>query len=98
MMQTLALTLLTLLTLTAAAFVHLRLAEVAGRSAGLWFTRGVLVLAGIGFGWAMLRYAAVAPRPPGTPDRLLIFASAFGMVHVPGSFILLLKLWRRRQD
>ena len=98
MMQTLALTLLTLLTLTAAAFAHLQLADVAGRRAGLWFTRAVLVLAGIGFGWAMLRYAAVAPRPSGTLDRLLIFASAFGMVHVPSSFNLLLKLWRRRQD
>lgn len=98
MMQTLTLILLTVLTLSAAVFVHLRLADVAGRSTGLWFTRGVLVLAGIGFGWAMLRYAAIAPGQPGTLDRLLVFASAFGMVHVPSSFILLLKLRRRRQD
>ncbi len=95
-MQTLALTLITLLTLTAAAFVHLRIADVAGRSAGLWLTRGVLMLAGIGFGWAALRYAAVASEPLGMIDRLLVFSSAFGMVHVPGMFILLLKLWRRR--
>ncbi|MCC5884935.1 MAG: hypothetical protein JJT88_00705 [Gammaproteobacteria bacterium] len=95
-MQTLALTLLTVLTLTATAFVHLRIAEVAGRSVGLWVTRGVLVLAGIGFGWAALRYAAIAAEPLGMLDRLLVFGSAFGMVHVPGMFILLLKLWRRQ--
>lgn len=97
-MQTPALTLLALLTLIAAIFVHGRLASVAGRGPGLWLTRAVLVLAGVGFGWAMLRYAAVAPEPPGVVDRVLIFATAFGMVHVPGMFILLLKRWRRRQD
>lgn len=97
-MQTLALTLLAALTLTAAGLVHLRLVDVAGHGGSLWLTRALLALAGIGFGWAMLRYAAIAPEPPDTLDRLLIFAGAFGLVHVPAWFILLLKRLRRRQE
>lgn len=97
-MQTAILTVLALVTLTAAAVVHRRLASVAGRGAGLLLIRAVLALAGIGFGWAMLRYAAIGPEPPPRLDRLLIFASAFGMVHVPAMFILLLKRWRRGED
>ncbi len=48
-MQTLLLIVLAALTLTAAAFVHKRLATVAGRGAGLMLTRAILVLAGTGF-------------------------------------------------
>lgn len=84
--------LVTLLTLFCAAYAHIRLPLYCATARQLWLARSALVLIGIGFGWAMLRfYGQIEPSSP-----TLIFLSAFGLVHVPAAAILFLKRVRDR--
>jgi len=84
--------LFTLFTLICAAYAHYRLPRHSNTAQQVWLSRLALVLIGIGFGWAMLRfYGQTEPYP-----HSLIFLSAFGLVHLPAAAILFLKGVRDR--
>lgn len=96
-MEILLLALLVALLLPAAAWVHGSLPLLAPHPAQLWTARLILVAVGIAFGWTMVQVG----RQFGSADDLLIdalvFATAFGVVHLPAFFIALIKRERRRQ-
>lgn len=79
--------LLTLLTLSAAVYAHVRLPNHTPNVRQLWLSRFILVAVGLAFGWSMNR----SYYPDEGVLSLLVFASAFGLVHVPAAFILLIK-------
>ncbi len=85
--------LLTALTLAAAFYAHAQLPTQTRSTASLWFSRLILGLIGIGFGWVMSAFY----YPSEGLIRLLVFLSAFGLVHVPAAAILYLKKLRRDQ-
>lgn len=82
---------ITLLTLSAAAWAHI---NIRHRSLSTRLvTHTVLILIGIAFGYVMaFQYTQSAGF-----QKLLIFLSSFGVVHVPAAFILFIKNVRRRQ-
>lgn len=90
-MTTAALFLITLVTLSVAFWAHWYISQrpVSTRL----ITHGALLLIGLGFGYVMaFQYTAAAGL-----QKLLIFLSAFGVVHIPTAAILFLKKIRRRQ-
>lgn len=85
-MATAALIVLTAATLAAAAYAQWRIPRFEATRSGAILARGLLALIGVAFGLASVAYYA----GPGYPAAL-VFLSAFGLVHVPAAFILLLK-------
>ncbi len=90
-MQNLALAGLTLLTLAAAAYAQYRLPFHSATRRQLWFSRSLLALLGVLFGWVMSYRSATNGL-----EAILVFLSAFGVVHVPAAAILFIK--RRRHE
>lgn len=88
-MQHIPMLLLTLATLTAAVYTHYRLPFHSGTGKQLWISRAILVLIGTAFGWVNLQIYAAEPAL-----QVLVFLSAFGVVHVPAAFILFIKRQR----
>jgi len=84
-----ALVVLTLALLAAAGYAQWRIPRFEATRSGVMLTRGLLVLVGVGFGFVSTRYYASATYP-----APLVFLSAFGLVHVPAAFVLLLKRQR----
>lgn len=71
--------------LAAAVYAQWRIPRFEATRSGVFLTRGILILIGVAFGFAAMYFASpVYPAP-------LVFLSAFGLVHVPAAFILLLK-------
>jgi hypothetical protein len=88
-MQNIALLGLTLLTLSAAGYAQHRLPFHSATRRQLWFSRTLLALLGMLFGWVMShRFAAEGL------SGILVFLSAFGVVHVPTAVILFIKRQR----
>jgi hypothetical protein len=81
-----ALAVLTIALLAAAGYAQWAIPRFDATRSGAILTRGILILIGVAFGLASARYYA----GPGYPAPL-VFLSAFGLVHVPAAFILLLK-------
>ena len=77
---------LTAVTLSACAFAHLRIREHAGSTRHL--VRLTLIVVGADFGSVM---TLVYTDSDSLLERLLIFLSAFGTVHIPAAFILQIK-------
>lgn len=82
--------LLTVATLAAAVYTHYRLPFHSGTPKQLWISRAILVLIGAAFGWVNVQIYAAEPSL-----QILVFLSAFGVVHVPAAFILFIKRQRR---
>lgn len=85
-MQIVILMLMTLVTLTAAVYAHRRVPHHTPGPRDRWFLH--LLLAGLGIlcGWVMSqRY------PISGVVELLVFLSAFGVVHIPAAAILFIK-------
>jgi len=87
--QNMALLSLTLLTLAAAAYAQHRLPFHSATRHQLWFSRSLLALLGVLFGWVMSHRFAAAGF-----EGILVFLSAFGVVHVPAAAILFIKRQR----
>jgi len=85
-MTTAALAILTAALLAIAAYAQWRIPRFEATRSGALLARGLLVLIGVAFGFVAADYYA----GPGYPAAL-VFLSAFGLVHVPAAFILLLK-------
>jgi len=83
---------LTTLTLLAAAWAHYRLNEHSPNTR--WMTRAILLTIGAAFGWVM----AFSFTQGSNLETVLIFLSAFGLVHVPAAFILQIKHLKRVDD
>lgn len=84
--------LLTAATLWAAVYAHLKVGP-RSRNKGLR-ARIMLLVTGLAFGGVMAFYYTDTAGLM----QVLIFASAFGLVHVPAAFILFLKKVKRRQN
>jgi len=84
--------LFTLFTLLCAVYAHYRLPRHINSDQQVWISRLALILIGIGFGWAMVRFYGQTESYP----HSLIFLSAFGVVHIPAAGILFLKGVRDR--
>ena len=80
----------TILLLAAAAYTHLRIGQHTRRARNRALLRGVLIVAGGGFGYVTTIYYLQAEGL----RALLGFLSGFGLVHVPAAFILFLKRMR----
>lgn len=88
-MEILGLATIALATLAAAAYAQYRLPFHTTTKAHLWFSRLLLLILGLLFGWVTSnRY------PVEGFFRALVFLSAFGIVHVPAAFILFIKRQR----
>ncbi len=85
--------LLTAALIGAAVYAHLRLPFHTTGSRQLWIARAVLVLLGIGFGWAV----TTTYVPVEGVQQVWAFLSSFGVVHVPAAFILFIKRQRKMQ-
>jgi hypothetical protein len=85
-MSTAALAILAVLLLAAAGYAQWRIPRFEATRSGVMLARGLLILIGVAFGFAAATFytSAAYPAP-------LVFLSAFGLVHVPAAFILLLK-------
>lgn len=82
---------ITLLTLSAAAWAHINIRHRTLSTRLV--THSVLILIGIAFGYVTaFQYTESAGL-----QQALIFLSSFGVVHIPAAFILFLKNIRRRQ-
>lgn len=91
--------LFTFFTLLCTAYAHLQLPQHSTTPRQVWLSRLLLVLIGLGFGWAMLRFYGRPQVVGGQMENLprsLIFLSAFGLAHVPAAAILFLKSLRNR--
>lgn len=85
-MSTAIVALLTIVLLAAAGYAQWRIPRFEATRSGTLLTRGLLILIGAAFGfWSAASYAG-----PGYPAPL-VFLSAFGLVHLPAAFILMLK-------
>ena len=90
-MTTALLFLITLLTLSAAAWAHINIRHHALSTRLL--IHSILVLIGLAFGYVMaFQYTDGTGLP-----RVLTFLSSFGVVHIPAAFILFIKNVRYRQ-
>lgn len=85
-MATALLAILTILLLGTAGYAQWRIPRFEATRSGVMLARGLLVLIGVAFGFAAATYYASAAYP-----APLVFLSAFGLVHLPAAFILLLK-------
>lgn len=84
---------LTLATLIAPAYAHYRLASLTPTRAQRWLLRLVLILLGLGFGWAMSSvYMDVEEGA-----AVIAFIMGFGFAHLPPAVVLWLKHHRERQ-
>jgi hypothetical protein len=72
--------------LTCAAYAQTQIPRYTADGRGVLFTRTVLLVTGIAFGYAA---ATVYPLDPGSAT--LNFLIAFGLVHVPAAIILFIK-------
>lgn len=91
-MQWTALLIMAVITLSTAVYAQLRLPQLAASRPQASIARAVLVLVGLGFGWAM---SAKAGPDAGVAMQTVVFVAAFGLVHTPAAIILLLKTWQR---
>lgn len=90
-MQLTLMLLLAFVTSAAAAYAHKRLpAQTLTRKARI-IGHSVLIGIGIAFGATV---ANIYSASTSAPVLFLIFVSAFGMVHVPAAFILLIKRYQ----
>jgi type IV secretory pathway VirB2 component (pilin) len=78
------LTLLAILLLVPAGYVHRRIASFTQGTGKVIATRSFLLLVAIGFGW-------VVSFGLGGWERVLLFLAGFGLVHVPAAAILFIK-------
>lgn len=85
-METIALALLTLLTLAAAAYAHLRVPYHTPSSRDRWFVH--LFLAALGLAFARVN---VQRFPISGLTAVLVFLSSFAVVHLPAAAILFIK-------
>lgn len=88
MLNIILLLILGIFSLLAVALAHYRLNDHVSGTRLL--TRSVLILTGAAFGWVM---AFVYTSARGL-EQLLVFISAFGLVHLPAACVLQLKHWR----
>lgn len=80
------------ITLSAALYAQLRLPGLTPSGTQAWIARAVLALTAIGFG-AMAVSKTVEGASPAM--QIVIFLTAFGLVHTPAAIVLLLKTWQR---
>lgn len=85
-MQTVAMLMMAVLTLSAAVYVHYRVRFHTANSKNRWFVHGLLMIIGIGFGWVNGQQYPVTGLM-----WALVFLSSFGVVHVPAAAILFIK-------
>lgn len=84
---------LALLTLVAPIYAHYRLGSLVSSHNQLWLVRSILILTGLGFGWAMSNvYMAVEEEA-----AVAAFIMGFGVAHTPPAVVLWLKHHRERQ-
>lgn len=88
MIDILLLFILCIFALSAAAWAHFRLSSHARGTRLL--VGAVLIVMGAAFGWVM---AFVYTDSHGLA-QVLVFVSAFGLVHLPAACVLQLKHWR----
>lgn len=81
---------LVVLVLGMTGYAHFRLAVHTATRRQALIARLLLILVGLGFGWtATLWVPGPAPGP-----KMLVFFTAFGLVHVPAAVILHIKRLR----
>ena len=95
-METVFIFLFTLLLMVAVAYAHGSLALLVPRRRDVLLARGVLIFTGLAFGAVMAWRGTHWPVEEGV-SPVLVFASAFGITHVPAALILWLKRLARRQ-
>lgn len=88
-MDNIGLILLALVTLFAALYTHLRLPYHTAKRRNIWISRLLLLVLGVLFGWVTM-----SQYPVSGSTAMLVFLSAFGIVHVPAAFILFIKRLR----
>lgn len=94
-MNLLGLGVLALVTLAATAYAQYRIPALTTTITQAWITRVALILTGIAFGFVVATvYAGPGLR---SPAFVLVFVSAFGLVHVPAAAILFLKQRQRAE-
>lgn len=92
-MRLILFTLLTLALLFAPVYAHYRLGSLAPTSRQRWFMHCLLVLLGLGFGWAVsTTYMTV--EEGAVP---VAFLMGFGLAHLPPAVVLWLKHHREKQ-
>lgn len=80
------------ITISATVYAHYRLPFHTPNRTQLWATRLLLIAIGMAFGWAMSDvYTDVQEGA-----AVLVFLSAFGVVHIPAAIILWIK--RKRKE
>lgn len=88
-MSQVGMVIMTVATLAAAAYAQYRIPFHTTTKSHLWFSRLLLLILGVIFGWVTSnRY------PVEGFTKALVFLSAFGIVHVPAAFILFIKRQR----
>lgn len=90
-MQLTLMLVLTFFTSGAAAYAHKRLPAQTRTAKARYIGHAVLIGIGLAFGATV---AGIYDNSASGFGLLLIFASAFGMVHVPAAFILLIKQYQ----
>lgn len=94
-MNTVFMAIICLLTLAAAGWAHLRIRSHAAATRMISHT--VLIVTGLAFGWVVaFVYTAGVYTDDGRLLQMLVFLSAFGVVHVPAAVILQLKRVRHK--
>ncbi len=73
-------------------YAHLQLARQVPPSPRRWLGHGLLVLVGVGFGWAVTSVYMGAEDGGG----VAAFISALGVAHMPPAIVLFLKRQQRR--
>jgi hypothetical protein len=94
-MNILFMAIICLVTLAAAGWAHLRIRSHT--PATRFISHSVLIVTGLAFGWVVaFVYTADTYTQDNALLKLLVFLSAFGVVHVPAAVILQLKRVRHK--
>lgn len=87
-MDTVTAAMLAFLSLSVAAYAHLKIPAFTDTQAKILVTRIILIVVGLAFGFVSSFYMLEMPQ------KILGFITAFGLVHVPAAIILLVKTKR----
>jgi uncharacterized membrane protein YjdF len=85
-MQTVSLLLLTLVTLAAAVYAHYRIPQHTSSARDRWFVHILLVVLGLALAWVNVQRYPISGL-----TQILVFASSFGVAHIPAAGILFIK-------
>lgn len=92
-MQILAMLLLTLVALAAALYTHYRIPYHTSSARDRWLIHVFLAATAAAFGWVVSQQYPISGLL-----ELLVFLSAFGVVHVPAAGILFIKRQQKKSS